>query len=109
MSRELCPSCRELRKMDESVHTTTENDSDGSPQKVTVHTYHCATCHSFVRSHKEGPGAVALKTEVVCPGCNTRFPITPEVWGVVAQCSECELEFEIKTPSAKQKKSEQKT
>lgn len=51
--------------------------------------------------------AIATEAEVVCPGCNTCFPITPEVWNAVAECSECGIEFEIKSPPGKHGKSEQ--
>ena len=52
------------------------------------------------------PSSVASETEVVCPGCHTAFPITPEIWGVAAECSECNMEFEIKAPPGKRGKSE---
>jgi hypothetical protein len=48
--------------------------------------------------HHEIRKAPATPDEVTCPSCATSFPITPEVYGAIAECSECRCEFQIVGP-----------
>jgi hypothetical protein len=46
--------------------------------------------------------SVARGNEVACPQCRMMYPITPEVYGAIAECSECLCEFQIRAPSGSQ-------
>ena len=43
--------------------------------------------------------SVATADSVACPKCQISFPITPEAYGAVAECSECSSEFTILAPN----------
>lgn len=46
-----------------------------------------------------GPmSAIATESSVSCPNCDLEYEITPEVYGVVAECENCNCEFQIKAP-----------
>ncbi|MCH2174550.1 MAG: hypothetical protein MK193_02355 [Lentisphaeria bacterium] len=47
--------------------------------------------------------SIANGNQVNCPQCQTEFPITPEAYGAIAECSECSCEFEIRAPASQQK------
>lgn len=44
--------------------------------------------------------AKATATEVTCPRCGMVYPITAEVYGAIAECSECGAEFMIGRPAS---------
>ena len=46
------------------------------------------------------PFSVATDSDVACPKCNATYPITPEVFGFVAECESCGCEFLIKAPGS---------
>ncbi|MEA2013556.1 MAG: hypothetical protein U9O87_10865 [Verrucomicrobiota bacterium] len=39
--------------------------------------------------------AVDEDNNVVCPGCGALFELTPEILGILAECSECDTEFYV--------------
>ena len=47
---EFCPRCQALRGMTVSTSRREEIDSEGKVKKILTKSYHCETCHSFVRS-----------------------------------------------------------
>ncbi len=46
----------------------------------------------------EKPYSVATESDVGCPKCNERFEISPDFYGMEAECPECSIEFVIKPP-----------
>jgi hypothetical protein len=49
MAFELCPVCRQIRGMRISLSERTEKGKKGT-KKIQSRTFHCETCHQFVRS-----------------------------------------------------------
>ncbi|MHA2091952.1 MAG: hypothetical protein ACW98K_13955 [Candidatus Kariarchaeaceae archaeon] len=47
---EFCPQCRENRIMDISISRREVTDDSGNVQTLVTETFHCAICHTFVRS-----------------------------------------------------------
>jgi hypothetical protein len=47
---ELCPKCQTLRMMTVSISRREEVDSEGNKQEIVTKSFHCESCHSFVRS-----------------------------------------------------------
>lgn len=50
MAREICPACREVRDMRVCSSTRTVIIPDGSKKRIRTISYHCESCHQFVRS-----------------------------------------------------------
>lgn len=43
--------------------------------------------------------AIATPNSVSCPKCRQEYEITPEAYGVVAECAGCACEFQIQAPA----------
>ena len=54
-SIEFCPSCGTSRTMSVTNIPRTVTDWEGKIEAVVIKTYHCESCHSFVRSTEEEP------------------------------------------------------
>jgi len=54
MAREFCPKCGTERNLEVAVSRRKEADDKGNIREVTIRTYHCEVCHSFVRSERSG-------------------------------------------------------
>jgi len=52
MPTEICPRCRQPRQMTLTQSTRSAIGADGSTKRVRTDSYHCATCHAFVRSEE---------------------------------------------------------
>ena len=50
MSSLFCPRCAAPRPMNLSTSEQEITGPDEQAIKLVIHSYHCATCHSFVRS-----------------------------------------------------------
>ena len=50
------------------------------------------------RALSEMPVGKVTAGQVTCPKCQMTYPITPEVYGAIAECSECLAEFMIGWP-----------
>ena len=50
MPREFCPKCEAVRNMQASTARRKATDAEGNPVTVLTTTYHCESCHTFVRS-----------------------------------------------------------
>jgi hypothetical protein len=55
-----CPHCRVVTNLRESITLLTIADADGQAETVSMRTYHCEACHSFVRSEEDKPFSKAL-------------------------------------------------
>ena len=53
MPRDHCPRCNAERTMSVTTAEQRELDEDGNERSYVVRTYHCETCHAFVRSERE--------------------------------------------------------
>jgi hypothetical protein len=49
-TREYCPRCQSLQNLDITTAKSEKIDSDGNSHKIVTKSYHCANCHSTVRS-----------------------------------------------------------
>jgi hypothetical protein len=49
---ELCPRCREVREMEIRKKSTTKMDQSGTTIKVTISSYYCTTCGTFIKSEE---------------------------------------------------------
>ncbi len=52
MVREFCSKCNSLTNMMVSESERTETDSEGKDIKVITNSFHCDSCHTFVRSEE---------------------------------------------------------
>jgi hypothetical protein len=52
MANEFCPNCRTLRNMTVSAIKRKIKDKKGKEKEISIHTYHCEACNSFVRSEQ---------------------------------------------------------
>lgn len=48
--KEYCPRCQAVRNMTVSVSRREGVDSKGNRKTILTKSFHCETCHSFVRS-----------------------------------------------------------
>ena len=48
--KELCPRCQSLRSMRVSISRRKVTDPEGGVKEILTKSFHCGTCHSFVRS-----------------------------------------------------------
>ncbi len=53
MQRAFCPKCGALTNMEVTTSRRKVTEPDGTVREVVTRTYHCETCHSFVRSDEE--------------------------------------------------------
>lgn len=49
---ELCPRCREVREMEIRRKNTTKMDDSGTTVKITVSSWYCTACGTFVKSQE---------------------------------------------------------
>jgi hypothetical protein len=54
-SIEFCPSCGTSRTVSVTIIPLTVTDRKGRIETIIIKTYHCESCHSFVRSTEEEP------------------------------------------------------
>ena len=47
---EYCPKCQATRHMVATVSQRSEVDANGDTKEIVTYSFHCETCHSFVRS-----------------------------------------------------------
>ncbi len=52
MSIELCPRCRALRNVRLTVSRRKVALPDGTTKEVLTRTFHCESCHAFIRSEE---------------------------------------------------------
>ena len=50
MTMELCPTCRAPRNVSVTISRRTVVKPDGTTVEVETRTYHCESCHRFIRS-----------------------------------------------------------
>lgn len=50
MINEFCSKCNSLTDMTKTKSERTEKNSKGKDMKILTNSYHCASCHTFVRS-----------------------------------------------------------
>ncbi len=55
MQSQFCPNCRTVANMIETVTRRAIAGHDGKMDMITIKTYHCESCRSFVSSKEEGP------------------------------------------------------
>lgn len=53
--REFCPRCQSLRDVGVTSSEREEIDSEGNLRKIVTKTYHCANCHTTLRSEEIEP------------------------------------------------------
>jgi len=59
-----CPHCRTVVNLAETIKLEIGCDRDKETDTITIRTYHCETCHSFVFSEREEHGySVSLESE----------------------------------------------
>ncbi len=51
-AREFCPKCRATKNMQVTTSRRKEPDGKGGTRDVRVRSYHCESCHGFVRSER---------------------------------------------------------
>jgi len=49
---ELCPKCKKLRNVCVAVCRKRIASPDGTTKEVLTRTFHCETCHAFIRSEE---------------------------------------------------------
>jgi len=54
-SVEFCPSCGTSRTVSVTIIPRTVTNGKGRIETIVIKTYHCESCHSFVRSTEEEP------------------------------------------------------
>ncbi len=54
MPSEFCTICKKITNMAVTVMQRTITGPDGKVETITVKTYHCESCRSFVRSEEAG-------------------------------------------------------
>lgn len=52
MTREWCPKCQVIQNMSISNTENIEKDENDKDVKVTIKSYQCSECHSFIRSEE---------------------------------------------------------
>jgi predicted RNA-binding Zn-ribbon protein involved in translation (DUF1610 family) len=53
---ELCPRCREVRELEIRRKSITKMDDSGTTVKVTVSSFYCTSCGTFIRSEEAVTG-----------------------------------------------------
>ncbi|MBT4497961.1 MAG: hypothetical protein HOC74_09590 [Gemmatimonadetes bacterium] len=50
MATAFCPHCRAVRNMSVAISRRKAPGKDGKPTEIETRSFHCETCHFFVRS-----------------------------------------------------------
>ena len=52
MLSEFCPRCQTIRAMNVTISKQKQKTEENLSQEVTIKSFHCHTCHSFVKSEE---------------------------------------------------------